>query len=408
MSQTERVQFPGYDGDQLDARLELPKGKPLAFALFAHCFSCSKDSLAASRISRRLTSHGIAVLRFDFTGIGGSDGDFANTNFSSNVQDVIAAAQWLRKTRGSCDLLVGHSLGGAAILVAALDLPDVRALVTIGSPSDADHVLGQIAPALETIETDGKADVELGPQAFTIKRQFVEDVRSARVRDAVSRLHRPLLVMHSPVDEIVGIDNATELFVAARHPKSFVSLDHADHLLSRKEDAQHAADTLAAWAARYVEADLVMTDDEESGIPRGTVRVAETGEGGYANKAETGDHHWPVDEPLSYGGLDTGPTPTELLDAALAACTTITLRMYLNRKGWKADHISTIVSHSRADDKNNDGWNPITFHREVEVIGELTEDQRGRIIEIANKCPVHKMLHHPAEIETKLKDSAED
>ena len=239
MGQTRRVQFTGHDGDLLDARPELPDTKPRAFALFAHCFSCSKESLAASRISRRLTDHGIAVLRFDFTGLGASEGDFANTNFSSNVDDLLAAANWLKSEHGRVDILVGHSLGGAAVVVAGSRMSDLKAVATLGAPSDADHVLQQFAPQLATIEQEGMARVELDERPFTIKRQFVEDVRSARVQEAATALRCPLLVMHAPHDAVVGLDNATELFVAARHPKSFVCLDGANHLLSRREDAEY-------------------------------------------------------------------------------------------------------------------------------------------------------------------------
>lgn len=401
MSQTEKIRFAGYDGDELDARLELPLGEPRAYALFAHCFSCTKSSLAATHIARHLTAHGIAVLRFDFTGLGQSEGDFANTNFSSNVQDVIAAANWLKAEKGACDLLIGHSLGGAAIIVAAGELPEVKAVVTLGAPADADHVLHTIASDLETIEQAGKAEVTIADNTFTIKRQFVEDVREASVRAAAAKLHRPLLIMHSPLDEVVGIDNATELFIAARHPKSFVSLDHADHLLSSRADAEFAADTLAAWASRYIE--TRNPPDDMPAIPRETVLVSETGEGPYANHVITGPHLLRADEPEDRGGLDTGPSPTEFLCAALAACTTITLRMYLNRKAWPADHISCKVRWLRSMEKDETGWAPVIFRREISVKGELSDEERSRLEDIANKCPVHNILHHASQVETTIR-----
>lgn len=402
MITTERIQFKGYDGDMLDARLELPAKPARAFALFAHCFSCTKASLAASRISRRLAERGIAVLRFDFTGLGQSEGDFANTNFSSNVQDLIAAANWLIENHGACDLLVGHSLGGAACLVAANHLPDVKAVATIGSPADADHILHTLSSSLDTIEETGKAEVQIASERFTIKKQFVDDVREANVREGTAALHRPLMIMHSPLDEVVGIDNATELFIAAKHPKSFVSLDKADHMLSAREDSEFVADTLAAWAFGYVGKSHL--PEEAAKIPREQMLVTETGEGPYANYYVTGDHVARVDEPEDRGGLDTGPTPTELLCAALGACTTITLRMYLNRKGWDATHISCQVRWLRNMEKDETGWAPVIFKREIAVQGNLTEDQRGRLEEIANKCPVHNILHHASTIETTIKE----
>lgn len=401
MGQTRRVQFTGHDGDLLDARLELPDTNPRAFALFAHCFSCSKESLAASRISRRLTDHGIAVLRFDFTGLGASEGDFANTNFSSNVDDLLAAANWLKSEHGRVDILVGHSLGGAAVVVAGSRMSDLKAVATLGAPSDADHVLQQFAPQLATIEQEGMARVELDERPFTIKRQFVEDVRSARVQEAARALRCPLLVMHAPHDAVVGLDNATELFVAARHPKSFVCLDGANHLLSRREDAEYAADMIAAWLTKYIGPE---DDTPQIELPRGIVRVAETGAGGYANQVQARHHVTRSDEPSELGGLDTGPTPTEYLSAALGACTTITLRMYANRKKWNVDGISVDVSHKKAETADDTGWKQDIFTRELSVSGALEEEQTSRLVEIAEKCPVHRMLTHASMVETKLKE----
>ena len=402
MATTERVSFPGHDGSMLDARLELPDGTPRAHALFAHCFSCSKDTLAASRVSRYLVQHGIAVLRFDFTGLGNSDGDFSNTNFSTNVDDLVAAANWLKnKAGGALDLMIGHSLGGAAVIVAAAKIPEVRAVATINAPSDAEHVLHQFYPALDQIEAEGSANVTLAGQPFTIKKQFVEDVRDATVMQAVSDLKRPLLIMHSPTDNTVGVESATQLFVAAKHPKSFVSLDGADHLLQRRSDADFVADTIAAWASRYISAIQPSFDDRIS-APDGNVRASETGEGPYANIITAGAHQIRSDEPTSVGGLDTGPTPTQLLDAALASCTSITMRMYLDHKGWDATHIAVDVYHTRADVADDEGWKSVTYHRTIKVEGDLSEAERSRLIEIANKCPVHKMLHHASNIETRL------
>ena len=404
MSLSEKISFPGHDGSQLAARFDHPPGIARGYALFAHCFSCSKDSLAASRISRQLVANGIAVLRFDFTGLGSSEGEFANTNFSSNVEDLVAAANWLTDEHGRVDMLIGHSLGGAAVIVAATRLPDVKAVITIGAPSDASHVLNQFAPHLETIESEGHAVVELDQRPFTIRKQFVDDVKDANVREAATKLKRPLLILHSPVDATVSIDNATELFISARHPKSFVSLDHANHLLSRKDDAEHAADTIAGWVSRYLVPHVAAKPTAED-VPRETVRVTETGEGGYANFAQTGDHIVRIDEPVSLGGLDSGPTPVELLNAALAGCTSITLRMYLNRKGWPVQSIQVEVSHSKSGEKDATGWNTSIFERTLKVEGDLTPEQRSKLIDIANKCPVHSVLSHSSKIETRLSDA---
>lgn len=248
----ERIEFAGADGYQLAARLDSPDEAACAMALFAHCFTCSKDVFAASRISKALTDLGIAVLRFDFTGLGASEGEFANTNFSSNVDDLIAAASYLRSVYQTPSLLIGHSLGGAAVLAAATHLPEVRAVATLAAPSDPAHVAGLFSEHLETIETEGKATVQMGGRSFTIKRQFLQDAAEHVLLEQVARLRRALLIMHSPFDKTVDIDNATHLFTAAKHPKSFVSLDTADHLLTRREDAVYAANLIAAWARPYI------------------------------------------------------------------------------------------------------------------------------------------------------------
>lgn len=246
------IRFTGALGTQLAARLDSPPGEPLAFALFAHCFTCSKDTLAASRISAALTARGIAVLRFDFTGLGGSEGDFANTNFSSNVADLVAAAAWLRINHKAPAILIGHSLGGAAVLAAAREIPEAAAVATIGAPYDPGHVRQLLAPAIAEIEAAGEAEVDLAGRKFRIKKQFLQDIGGRESRDAIASLRKALLVFHSPRDTTVSVDNAARIFMAAKHPKSFVSLDDADHLLTRKEDAHYVAAVLAAWASRYI------------------------------------------------------------------------------------------------------------------------------------------------------------
>jgi alpha/beta superfamily hydrolase len=251
-TESKKVEFEGAQGHSLAARLDGPESGSRGYALFAHCFTCSKDTLAAARISSALASEGISVLRFDFTGLGSSEGDFANTNFSSNIEDLVRAADWLREHHQAPTLLVGHSLGGAAVLAAAGRIDEVTAVATLNAPSDPSHVEHLLASKKDRIEVDGEAEVELGGRRFCIKRHFLEDVREQRLLAHAAELNRALLVFHAPTDRIVGIQNARQIFEAAKHPKSFVSLDGADHMLSRPEDAAYAATVLAAWASRYV------------------------------------------------------------------------------------------------------------------------------------------------------------
>jgi alpha-beta hydrolase superfamily lysophospholipase len=248
----EAVHFQGADGQMLAARLDAPDGLVHAYALFAHCFSCGKDVFAAARTAQALTRHGIAVLRFDFTGLGASEGDFSNTNFSSNIADLVAAYDFLRAEYDAPRLLIGHSLGGAAVLAAAASMPEVRAVATIAAPSDPHHVTGLFSEHLDQIAEHGEALVKLAGRDFTIKQQFIQDVAEHRLDHKTQGLERALLVMHSPLDRTVDISNALHIFQAARHPKSFVSLDSADHLLTRREDAVYVANVIAAWSARYL------------------------------------------------------------------------------------------------------------------------------------------------------------
>jgi len=402
---TQRLDFPGHDGGKLAARLDLPVGEPRAYAIFAHCFTCSKDIRAAARIAEGLAAEGIAVLRFDFTGLGSSDGEFANTNFSSNVGDLVAAAGYLRETRAAPQLLVGHSLGGAAVLAAASDIPEVRAVATIGAPSDAAHVVENFAAHVDQIEEEGAAEVSLAGRSFTIRRQFLEDVRQSRLAEGIGSMKRPLLVMHAPRDEIVGIDNASAIFLAARHPKSFVSLDDADHLLTRAADAAYAADVLAAWAARYL--------DPPAAQDAGVVRVRETGASKFQAVASVGPHALLVDEPASVpGGTDTGPTPYDLLSMALGACTTMTLRMYAEHKGMKLGRVGVRVEHGKLHAKDCEDCAEglegriDRFERVLEVEGEVDDATRDKLVEIAGKCPVHRTLEAQAAVVTRLAEAA--
>ncbi len=397
-----KVQFVGSLGDLLAAKLELPSGPIRAYALFAHCFSCSKDIFAAARISKALTEEGFAVLRFDFTGLGHSEGDFANTNFSSNVGDLIAAADFLREEYEAPKLLIGHSLGGSAVVMAAGSIPEVIGVATIGAPADPAHVTGHFEDSLQIIEEAGEALVQLGGKPFTIKQQFVDDLRSQKVLDQVANLKRPILIFHAPLDQVVGIDNATSLFVAARHPKSFVSLDNADHMVSRKEDAHFISTLLSGWIDRYLD------EEPSEAAPRpqdGVVVVTETGLGNYSNSVLTDRHTLTTDEPTNMGGKDTGPSPYEYLTASLGACTSMTLRMYADLKQLPLERVRVSLVHEKkhAEDSAEASGKLDHITREIEIEGDLSEDQVARMLEIADKCPVHRTLHSPVIIETRLK-----
>jgi uncharacterized OsmC-like protein/pimeloyl-ACP methyl ester carboxylesterase len=406
---SEKVEFIGHDGkSKLAARLDTPEGGSRAVALFAHCFTCSKDIKAASRIAEALAMRGFAVLRFDFTGLGASEGEFANTNFTSNVQDLIAAAEYLKEQGEGPEVLVGHSLGGAAVLAAAGQIPSVRAVATIGAPADPGHVAELFGDHHKTIQEDGSAEVMLAGRKFTIAKQFLDDISEQNVAGNLADLKSALLIFHAPGDNTVGIDNAGIIFAAAKHPKSFVSLDDADHLLSRAEDALYVADVLAAWASRYIEGGANSEDSEEGSenvdalaIPKGySVLAAETGTGKFTQTVRTGKHSFIADEPEKVGGDDRGPGPHEYLLSGLGACTSMTLRLYIEHKGWK---IGTIGVALRIDPINKDDPKAgKRIERMITVAGDLTAEQREKLLEIADKCPVHRTLSGPLEIATQL------
>ncbi|GAB4385487.1 bifunctional alpha/beta hydrolase/OsmC family protein [Albidovulum sp.] len=405
---TERLSFKGTSGTELAARLDLPEGQPLAAAIFAHCFTCSKDSLAARRISARLAACGLAVLRFDFAGLGQSEGDFAATGFMSNVEDIVAAAQALEARGLAPQLLIGHSLGGAAVLRAAGSLPTVRAVATIGAPFDPAHVTHSFAGALDRIARDGEATVELGGRPVRLGRRLVDEVRAERLGPAIAGLKRALLILHAPRDEVVGIDNAAEIFKAARHPKSFVTLDDADHLLTDPADAEYAADVITAWAERYLD---LQRPAPPPGAPEGVTRVSEIDPEGFLQDVQAGRHHLLADEPAAYGGTDRGPSPYQFLAAGLGACTAMTIRMYARRKGWPLESVRVDVSHDKVHaqdckDCTSAAGKIDLFRRAIRLDGPLDAAQRQRLMEIADKCPVHRTLEAASRIETRLVDSA--
>ncbi|MEJ6388217.1 bifunctional alpha/beta hydrolase/OsmC family protein [Gymnodinialimonas ulvae] len=404
---TERFTFPGHSGDQLAARLDLPEGPHLATALLAHCFTCGKDIMAARRIAARLAAQGIAVLRFDFTGLGHSGGEFENTSFTSNVDDLVAAADALTARGMAPALIIGHSLGGAAVLRAAGQIPSIKAVTTIAAPFDPEHVTHNFNDALDDIVAQGSGEVILGGRPIRIGAGFVEDVKASELAPDIANLGRALLVMHAPRDETVGVENATRIFLAAKHPKSFVTLDDADHLITRQADADYAADVIASWAGKYLD---LRHPAAPSGAPEGVTRVDEIDPNGFRQDIFAGPkHHVVADEPASYGGTDRGLTPYQFLAAGLGACTSMTIRMYARRKKWALDDISVDVTHSRvhAQDAQVEVGPLDEFTRKITLTGNLDAAQRQRLLEIADKCPVHRSLEAGAHIKTELKPVAE-
>jgi len=403
----EKVRFENNRGDALAARLDLPDGEtPCAFALFAHCFTCSKDLRAVGAISRALNRHGIAVLRFDFTGLGESEGNFADTNFSSNVDDLVVAAEYLSDRYEAPRILVGHSLGGAAVLQAAHRLDSVQAVSTIGAPYDPEHVTKHLEDSVEEIRAKGEARVTLAGRTFTIRKQFLDDLAATKMKDTVGALGRALLVFHSPVDRTVGVDNAAKIFQAAKHPKSFVSLDDADHLLTTPSDAEYLGVVLGAWAEKYVDRSAREQEEGHGGVQTRT-------EDSYRTAIQAGRHSLVSDEPQDVGGDDSGPTPYDLLLSALGSCTGMTLRMYADRKEWPLDETIVRLSHEKihADDCENcetEEGRVDRIEREIEVRGDLSEDQRDRLLEIANKCPVHRTLHNEVSVQSTLRRPQEE
>lgn len=407
---TERFQFTGEGGHQLAAALELPDGEPAAYALFAHCFTCGKDTLAAKRISVALAAKGIAVLRFDFTGLGSSEGDFANSTFSSNVADLVHAADHLRDVRKAPSILIGHSLGGAAILAAAGKIPEAKAVVTIAAPSDPAHVTGLFSQHVDAIRTQGEVEVSLAGRPFRIRREFLDDIVEHELMKDITGLHKALLVMHSPVDDTVGIDNATKIFVAAKHPKSFVSLEHADHLLSKPADAFYAADVITAWASRYIDTAKPAKAMDLPEAPRSVV-VQETRKSKFNQIITVGPHRLVADEPVAAGGEDAGPGPYDFLLAGLGACTSMTMRLYADRKSLPLDRVTVTLKHSKiyakdcAECEMRDGMLD-QIERDIAMDGALDAEQRKKLMEIADKCPVHRTLTSEIRIVTKAVDQS--
>lgn len=407
-----KFEFQNHDGETLSGVLEEPiEGPSQGVALFAHCFSCNKSVLAASRVSRGLRDRGFSVLRFDFTGLGQSEGDFANTNFSTNVDDLRSAIEAMRKANLAPAILVGHSLGGAAVLYLANKVPEVKLVATIGAPSEARHIIHLFdQTALDSIEQTGQAEVSVGGRPFTIKKQFLDDITETSVREKLQTSRKPLLIFHSPTDTIVGIDHAEKIYHAAHHPKSFISLDGADHLLRDKGDAEFVASVVASWAARYVGGQEAEDDNRTSQKPHDGVMVVARNKS-LTQDITSGRHHLVADEPSSAGGDDLGMGPYELLLAALGACTSMTLRMYAKRKGLEVDNIQVQLQHDRIDaadcESCDDQLGKVDrIRRLIRIDGDLTQAQRQRMLEIADMCPVHRTLNNQKQILSELTDTS--
>ncbi len=405
----EKLTFENSSGQKLSARLELPEtGDPVAYALFAHCFTCNKNLTAIRNISQGLGEYRIGVLSFDFTGLGESEGEFADTNFSSNVADLVEAAEYLAKNYAPPQILIGHSLGGAAVLRAAEHVPSARAVVTIGAPASPEHIEKHFQNSLEDIEERGVAEVKIEGRPFKIKKQLLEDIREQTLEECVHKLKKALLVLHSPIDNVVGINNATKIFVAAKHPKSFIGLDGADHLMGKKQDSLFAGQMIGAWSQRYLDG----IDEDAPDFRTGHQVGVSTGEVPYTSDVRLGRHRLIADEPTSVGGQDQGPNPYDLLLAALGTCTSMTIKMYADRKKWPVKNIRVHLDHAKvhAEDCENcetkQGKIDV-IDREVELIGDLDDAQRAKLMEIADKCPVHRTLHSEIKVRTSEAASGE-
>ena len=408
MIKSQRVTFPGAFGHELAARLDRPRQTPRAYALFAHCFTCSKDLKATARISRALVERGIAVLRFDFTGLGESEGDFADTNFSSNLEDLVAPVEFMRAEYQAPKLLIGHSLGGAAVLATAGRVPEAVTVATLGAPSDTEHLGAGILRSAPELEAAEEAEVVLAGRPFRVRRQLIDDLKQQSVLSAVAKLGKPLLILHSPVDDVVDVDHARRIYQAAKHPKSFVSLDDADHLLLKDPaDARYVAEILAAWSGRYLRTPEPEAPSAASpALEHGEVRVKSDATG-FRQQVLAGRHELTADEPVSVGGTDLGPNPYDYLLAALGACTNMTLRMYAERKGWPLEEVESRLKHSKIHARDCEECRSETgkidlIEKTLAVNGPLNEAQRGRLLEIAGRCPVHRTLTSETVIRSRL------
>lgn len=400
----EKLTFKNEEGKALSARIEFPlEDQPIAYALFAHCFTCGKDLIASRNISRTLTSKGIAVMLFDFTGLGDSEGDFESSDFSGNIRDLYAASNFLKENYEAPKILIGHSLGGAAVLFAAAQLASIKAVVTIAAPFDPYHLTKMIAEDLDKIKEKGSAEVAIGGRPFRINQSFINDLKAQNAEEIARELRKPLLILHSPQDEIVNIENAAKIYSAARHPKSFISLDGANHLLSNKQDSEYVGNIIAGWVRRY----LNVEEKQKTAIQSNSKVAVLTSDESFTTQIKAGRHHLLADEPEEVGGDDRGPTPYDLLSSALGACTSMTLQLYAKRKKWDLKEVIVHLNHGKEYGKDclnceKSGAKIDQFERKIELIGDLDNDQKQRLLEIAEKCPVHKTLHAEISVTTSL------
>ncbi len=399
----EKVTFTNKFGHHLSATIDWPTDqKPIAYALFAHCFTCSKDLHASRSISRGLGQNGIAVFRFDFTGLGKSEGAFEDSSFATNLSDLKAACDYMEKHLESPQLLVGHSLGGAAVLRAGAKLDSVKAIATVGAPSDPEHVTHLLAEKEEEILEKGEATVSIGGRPFKVRSSFIEDLKNRSLSSITKELRgKALLILHSPQDTIVGINNAKDIYNEAHHPKSFISLDGADHLLSSKADGEYVGAIIGQWLSRYISLPTKSNSSQEHQV------IAELANQGFTTELQSGRHHFLADEPETVGGENLGPSPYDLLSSALAACTAMTIQMYARRKEWPLEHVTVKIDHNKSyasDCESCEQTSPKIdrFERKITFIGELDESQIEKLSQIADKCPVHKTLHSPVEVHTKV------
>lgn len=403
---TQRVFFIGSQRGRLAARLELPKAPPATFALFAHCFTCSKDYLASTRVSRALAARGVAVLRFDFTGLGDSEGDFAKTNFTSNIEDIVCAANYLREHFEAPKLLIGHSLGGVAVLAAAQQVPESEAVATLAMPSNPIHITHHIAARVGQIERSGAAEVEIASRPSRVHEHFLDDLAVHDPVEIIGNLNRALWVFHGSEDDVVDIKHAETIYGFARHPKNLILLASADHLLTDRKDADFVADVLAAWAARFAGMPAQAQTSPVVEEP-GLVVVSETGHGRFAQCISSGHHSFGADEPREHGGDDTAPTPYDLLLASLGACTSMTIRMYAARKKLPLRHVEVTLRHAKmhaqdCEDCDTQEGRIDHIERVIALRGDLSEGQRTKLVEIADMCPVHRTLRGEVRIATRL------
>lgn len=394
---TSKIQITNRKGETLAGYIDFPNSqKPKQYALFAHCFTCNSQFNAVRNISQALNLEGIAVVRFDFTGLGNSEGEFAESHFEANVEDLIDVNQYLIENYQAPQLLIGHSLGGAAAIVAASQIENIKAVCTIGTPSDIMHTTKHFASQLGDLEQNQITEVSIGGRNFKISKAFVDGFKKHNLPEVIKNLRKPILVMHAPFDEIVDINNAHTIYHSALHPKSFISLDTADHLLTKKDDSCYAGNMIASWASRYIDLAKEETLDPDTHQLVGHLNLLEDN---FATSINTKNHGLLADEPKSAGGDDLGMAPYELVSAGLAACTVMTVKLYAERKKWKLDEVYTYISHhkEKRDDKFVD-----VFKKELDFIGDLDDKQKERLREIAGKCPVHRTLSKGAITETKI------